>query len=264
MMNTDDLNFNIETVNLDSELEFETLSGRSGVDSQPLNISKHLDGLEEFEPGEIIGGELPLSGKKGRSGQEDEDFVSRMLGWFNPINWDVLKGHFDVTTEEIKQRMTKILKITYSKEGILENIAALSTGLRSSSMRGGFSGFPQKVQKEQLDGPYELFFCKNLDQNRRCDLYGPFWLNVTLAYDVSLQLPFRKWRQAPLPPYTHLLRGSPNPPSSDTPQATVLLVHSSLLCSTTPIPRSSSEKLEQIGGLSPAKVRQIGEKRISL
>lgn len=183
MMNADDLNFNIETVNLDSELEFETFDSKSKVESRPLKDGEYLGRLGEFELGTPIGGEMgSISSQEGqrKKGQESEDFVSRILDWFNPINWEILKGHFDVSTDEIKQRLCSISLIAFSKESILRNISTFVTNIKSPTM-SGMPGFPPKGQSGMFEDGFDLFYCKSLDQTLRSDLYGPFWLNVTLA-----------------------------------------------------------------------------------
>ncbi|KAJ1605583.1 transmembrane domain-containing protein [Cryptosporidium canis] len=173
----DDLNFNIETVNLDSELDFETFDSKRDPDPPRLGNIAYLGKLDEVELTTAIGGEMgsfTRDSQKGK-GQEGEDFVSRLLGRLNPINWEVLKGHFDVSTEEIKQRLVDITTNTFSKESILQNINIFMTNMKNPAI-SGMSSFPPKAQNG-----FELFYCKNLDQSRRSDLYGPFWLNVTLA-----------------------------------------------------------------------------------
>ncbi|OII75414.1 uncharacterized protein cubi_01935 [Cryptosporidium ubiquitum] len=182
MMNLDDLNFNIETVNLDSELEFETFGGKANIESQPLNNSGYLGRLNEFEPGASIEGEigpLPMGNQKIK-GTESEDFISRLLDWFNPASWQFLKGHFDVTTEEIKQRLINISLVAFSKESILKNINTFVTNAKNPAI-SGISVFPHKGGNDMFENGFDLFYCKNLDQNRRSDLYGPLWLNITLA-----------------------------------------------------------------------------------
>ncbi|KAJ1612605.1 transmembrane domain-containing protein [Cryptosporidium canis] len=173
----DDLNFNIETVNLDSELDFETFDSKHDPDPPCLSNIAYLGKLDEVELTTAIGGEMGSFSRDSqkRKGQEGEDFVSRLLGRLNPINWEVLKGHFDVSTDEIKQRLVDITTITFSKESILQNISIFMTNMKNPAI-SGMSSFPPKVQNG-----FELFYCKNLDQSRRSDLYGPFWLNVTLA-----------------------------------------------------------------------------------
>ncbi|KAH8582932.1 Yip1 domain-containing [Cryptosporidium sp. chipmunk genotype I] len=207
-MNVDDLNFNIETVNLDSELEFETFNRKTHVESQLLKNSGYLGRLDELEPGASIGGEMGKSymDSQTQKGAESEDLVSRFLGWFNPVNWQVLKGHFDVTTEEIKQRLINIALAAFSKESILKNISTFITNTKNPAI-SGISVFPHKGQSDLFENGFELFYCKNLDQNRRSDLYGPFWLNITLAMLIgtySTILPHLKSKYVLNPDITRL------------------------------------------------------------
>ncbi|EAK87971.1 hypothetical protein [Cryptosporidium parvum Iowa II] len=207
-MNVDDLNFNIETVNLDSELEFETFDRKTHVESQPLKNSGYLGRIDEFEPGTSIGGEIGQSYMSGQTqkGLEGEDLVSRFLGWFNPVNWQVLKGHFNVTTEEIKQRLISIALVTFSKKSILKNINTFMTNIKNPAI-SGISVFPHKGQNDLFENGFELFYCKSLDQNKRSDLYGPFWLNITMAMLIgtySTILPHLKSKYVLNPDITRL------------------------------------------------------------
>lgn len=141
-----------------------------------------------------------------RKGQESEDFVSRVLDWFNPINWEVLKGHFDVSTEEIKQRLVNIALIAFSKESILKSIDLFMTNIKNPTI-SGMPGFPPKGQSGIFEDGFDLFYCKSLDQTRRSDLYGPFWLNVTLAMLIgtySTILPHLKSKYLLSPDITRL------------------------------------------------------------
>lgn len=207
-MNVDDLNFNIETVNLDSELEFEAFDRKANIESQPLNNSGYLGRINEFEPGVSIEGEIGSSSLVNQTlkGSEDEDFISRLLGWFNPVNWQVLKGHFDVTTEEIKQRLINISLVSFSKESILKNINTFVTNTKNPAI-SGISVFSHKGQNDIFENGFDLFYCKNLDQNRFSDLYGPIWLNVTLAMLIgtySTILPHLKSKYVLNPDITRL------------------------------------------------------------
>ncbi|KAK9172633.1 hypothetical protein CmeUKMEL1_12575 [Cryptosporidium meleagridis] len=206
-MNLDDLNFNIETVNFDSELEFETFDRKTHVESQPLKNSGYMGRIDEFEPGTSIGGEIGQSYMSSQTQKEleGEDLISRFFGWFNPVNWQVLKGHFNVTTEEIKQRLISIALVTFSKESILKNINIFMTNIKNPAI-SGISVFSQG-QNDLIENGFELFYCKSLDQNKRSDLYGPFWLNITLAMLIgtySTILPHLKSKYVLNPDITRL------------------------------------------------------------
>ncbi|KAH7647647.1 hypothetical protein FG379_001446 [Cryptosporidium bovis] len=196
-MDSDELNFNIETVNLDTELEFETfdnnrVSGLTvGAESQPFKNSGF-----SFDENE----KLNVGNSNSNKSKEKDDILNKLLNSINPVKWEFLKGHFDVTTDEIKERIKIILKNIYMKENIIQNINTFvfnaktnsnfggGFGFKNFSLSGtGMGGFVNGIQANgDSDDGFELFYCKNLDQQRKSDIYGPFWLNMALAMLIGI------------------------------------------------------------------------------
>ncbi|KAH8741573.1 hypothetical protein FG386_002793 [Cryptosporidium ryanae] len=195
-MNSDELNFNIETVNLDAELEFETFDNKvpglaAGVESQPFrNLGFSFDESDRFN--DTHANNSKING--------NDDILTRLLNSLNPVKWEFLKGHFDVTTDEIKDRIKTILKNIYMKENVIQNINAFIFNAKTNSNLGGgfgfknftfggtgIGGFVNGIQATgDMDDGFELFYCRNFDKQRKSDIYGPFWLNITLAMIIGI------------------------------------------------------------------------------
>ena len=195
-MNSDDLSLNIETVNLDTELEFETFYNNGVADGFIAESDEQPFRNSSFA---LVGGDqLNTDINSGNKNRENDDIVTRIMNSINPVKWEFLKGHFDVTTEEIKERIKGILRNAYSKENIFRNMNTFILNSKANSSFGGGFGFKSspfggtggfvsgiQVNEDTGDG-FELFYCKNLDQQKKSDMYGPFWLNVTLSLLIGM------------------------------------------------------------------------------